>query len=231
MEGEFDQPSTPAEPASAAPEAKRDSLGSVHLLIIGAALIGSGALMITVLSARTGTAVVEPSVSARPVSTPARPAVDSGAADMGGGWIENTDQWTPRTRRRVAFELPATSETPVWMKNVRPLLVVRCVQGQIESFVFTDSPAVMEPQDEDHSVRLWFDEGAPQTDRWPDSSAHDALFAPDGALFTARLMQAQTFRFGYNPHNAAPVVAKFQVAGLREKVESSPACQSPKKTR
>jgi hypothetical protein len=225
VEGEFDKPTTPAEPAPP----KAESLGNAHMLMIGVALIGSGALMISVLSAR-GTAGTDPSAASRPASATAAatPALDASSVEADGGWSENTDQWTPRTRRRVAFELPAVRDTQVWMKTVRPLLVVRCVQGEIESFVFTDSAATMEPQDEDHTVRLWFDEGNQQTERWPDSSAHDALFAPDGARFAAQVMQARTVRFGYNPHNAGPVVAQFQVKGLRQKIDASPACRGKK---
>jgi hypothetical protein len=228
VEGEYDQPSTPAARAEPKAEPATDRLGNAHMLMIGAALIGSGALMITVLSAGRTSAATEPSATPRPSATaPAAPAIETSAVRP-DGWIENTEQWTPRTRRRVAFELPAVKDTPVWMKNVRPLLVVRCVQGEIESFVYTDSAATMEPQDDDHTVRLWFDDGAPQTERWPDASAHDALFAPDGARFAAQVMQARTVRFGYQPHNAAAVVAEFHVTGLRQRIDASPACRGRK---
>ena len=110
------------------------------------------------------------------------------------------------------------------MRTVRPLLVVRCVDGRIDTFVFTDSPAAMEPEDEDHTVRIAIDAESARTERWPDSSAHDALFAPNGAAFAAQLERARTFRFGYTPHNAAPVVATFDVAGLSATLRSSKAC-------
>ena len=224
MEAEFDKPSTPAVPGPASAPARPEGLGNAHMFMIGVALIGSGALMISVLSAR-GPAVAEPASTPQPAPAASAPALDLASVESGGGWIENTDQWTPKTRRRVAFELAAVKDTQVWMKTVRPLLVVRCVQGEIEAFVFTESAATMEAQDEDHTVRLWFDEGNQQTERWPDSSAHDALFAPDSARFAAQVMQARTVRFGYHPHNAAPVVAQFNVGGLRQKIDASPACR------
>jgi hypothetical protein len=142
------------------------------------------------------------------------------------GWAENTPAWTAETRRRIAFELPARNETNVWLKTVRPLLVVRCQEGSMEAFVYTDSPAAMETEDEDHSVRLSFDGAPGRTERWPDSSTHDALFAPNGAEFTAKIMKAESLRFGYTPHNAAPVVAHFDVRGLAEKLGPARACAS-----
>ncbi|HEX6065438.1 MAG TPA: hypothetical protein VFZ04_14505, partial [Longimicrobiales bacterium] len=65
-----------------------------------------------------------------------------------------------------------------------------------------------------HTVSLRFDGQPPSSEKWPDSADHDALFAPDGAAFAARLAAAREFEFGFVPHNAAPVVARFSVAGL-----------------
>jgi hypothetical protein len=137
--------------------------------------------------------------------------------------IENSAGWTGGLRKSVAFEVASRNETQVWMKTVRPLLIVRCVKGRTDVFVFTDSPAAMEAQDEDHTVRLSFDDGERQVQRWPDSTEHDALFAPDGAAFLAQLERAKTLRFGYTPHNASAVVANFDVSGLADKLRGAGA--------
>jgi hypothetical protein len=191
-------------------------------MLIAGALVGSGVLMIGALSARgTVTSAAEAPRATPPAaaaSVPEKPLAPS------AGWIESSETWTGGAKKSAAFELPARNETHVWMKTVRPLLVVRCSAGTIEAFVFTDSPAAMEPQGEDHTVRLSLDGDPGRTERWPDSSAHDALFAPDGAAFTAQLLTAGTLRFGYTPHNASPVVAHFDVTGLREKMSPAKAC-------
>lgn len=225
---EIDLPSTTDDPAPTPPGAGAganpapERLTGRQLMMIAAAMVGSGALMIGVLSARGGdTSTMAPRATAAAPS-PAAPETSSPPASP--GWVENSRTWTGTARRSVAFELAARSETQVWMRTVRPLLVVRCVDGRIDTFVFTDSPAAMETEDEDHTVRIAVDAESPRTERWPDSSAHDALFAPSGAAFAAQLEQARTFRFGYTPHNAAPVVATFDVAGLGGRIGSSKAC-------
>jgi hypothetical protein len=109
------------------------------------------------------------------------------------------------------------------MRNVRPLLVVRCLARRMDVFVFTDSAAAMEAQDADHAVRIAFDDGPERTERWPDSEAHDALFAPDARALAQQLIRARTMRFGYTPHNAAPVSALFDVAGLAERISPAAA--------
>ena len=77
----------------------------------------------------------------------------------------------------------------------------------------------MEAQDENHSVRISFDDEPEVTERWPDSSDHDALFAPDAVAFARRLTAARTLRFGYTPHNSQKAVAEFHLSGLAELIQ------------
>jgi hypothetical protein len=121
--------------------------------------------------------------------------------------------------KNVVLELPAENKVPVWLKHARPMLVVRCMGKSTEVFVFTDSAAAIEPQDEDHTVHVGFDKDPASTERWPDSIEHDALFAPDGEAFARRLARAQTMRFSFSPHNALPVEAHFNVSGFGELIE------------
>jgi hypothetical protein len=143
-----------------------------------------------------------------------RPEVELPSA----GWVDNRDVWLGGARKGIALEVAARNETPIWMRTVRPLLVVRCADSRAEVFVFTDSAAAMEPQDGDHTVRVAFDGGGERSERWPDSASHDALFAPDGARLLDELGRAQTLTFGYTPHNSPPVVARFDVRGLRDRL-------------
>ena len=115
--------------------------------------------------------------------------------------------------------MPAENTVPIWLNQVRPLLVVRCISNRTEVFVFTGSALKIEPDTEDHTVTYRFDDESERSERWPDSAEHDALFAPDGTVIAQRVLGAQTLRFGYTPHNAAPVVAQFSVSGLRELIE------------
>jgi hypothetical protein len=198
-------------------------------MMIAAAVIGSGAITLALLTAR-GSVTANAATPGDAIAAPARSAVAAPLSSAGApGWIENRAQWTGGDRRSLAFELPSRNETPVWMKNVRPLLVVRCLAKRTDVFVFTDSAATMEKQDEDHTVRIAFDDGAERTERWPDSVAHDALFAPEGKAFAHQLIGAKTMRFGYTPHNAAPVVAHFDLRGLGERLAAGAAHCGDKK--
>ena len=207
-------------------------LGVREVVVIVGALLGSAVITLAVLSGRGSVAATGSVPPPAPVPGPASPA-PSGAAtvvsakpsdhDAPAGWTVSSAAWTGDDRQSIALELPARNETPVWMRSVRPLLVVRCMAKRADVFVFTDSPAAMEATDDDHTVRVAIDGKPERTERWPDSRAHDALFAPDGAAFLAELQLARTLRFGYTPHNAAPAVADFDVAGLAEKLAPAAA--------
>ena len=135
-------------------------------------------------------------------------------------WSSGThSRWRTANPKNAVFELPAQNKIPVWMKHVRPMLVVRCLSKSTEAFVFIESAAAIESQDEDHTVRIAFDDEPMAVERWPDSVEHDALFAPDGEAFVRRLARARTMRFTFTPHNALAAEAHFEVAGIAALME------------
>jgi hypothetical protein len=201
----------PATETSAPAEKPRLSRRELATLAVG--VVGSFLIFGLLMARGAASPISNVKVAPASVASPSAPDLVAGAAASGPSWIANP-AWVGRARHSVAFELAARNEVQVWMRKVRPVLIVRCMARGTEAFVFTDSAARMEPQDEDHTVRVQFDNEAVVTERWPDSQEHDALFARDGAAFAHRLMQARTLEFGFAPHNAEPVVAQFDVAGL-----------------
>ncbi len=215
----------PAAPVAAAPAKK--PVGPRQMAMLGAALVAAAALIFTILGMRPS-ASPEPSAQAGTPAAPGRrPAANrapSAASRTAGApasapiapkWSEVTGgRWTGGNKKSVAFELPANNRIHIWTRDVTPLLIVRCQGGQVEPFVYTQSAARMEVQDGDHTVRVAFDDGPEVTERWPDSDEHDALFAKDGTAFVHQLTTAQTMRFGFEPHNAPPAVARFDVSGI-----------------
>jgi hypothetical protein len=191
-----------------------------ELAVILVAVVGGATITFGLLAAR---GVPSSNVAAAHIAAPTQP---SSRATLGSAstatqkWTsENRTSWVGNRRHSAAFELPAENIVPIWLNHFRPMLVVRCVSKQTEVFVFTGSAIKIEPQTEDHTVTIRFDEEPELRERWPDSFDHDALFASDGAAFVQALLRARTLRFGYTPHNVAPVTAHFEVSGLAERIE------------
>lgn len=187
------------------------------MMAIGVGVVGvSVALGLLMASSGTPGAPSPTAVTSAPARkiTQSSPVANQVTSTFKGRWNSTNRDWVGNQRKAVAFELPAESKVAVWQRQVQLTLVVRCAANRIDAFVFTQSAAKMEPQDGDHTVRIAFDGEAENVERWPDSDEHDALFAPDGAAFARRLAAAQTMKFGFTPHNASPVSANFNVAGL-----------------
>jgi hypothetical protein len=221
------QVAAPAAAASAAPASSAGARKSVgpRQIVVGGVLIAASALIFTILSMRPSAspeAVAQagaPAPAGRPAANRAPSAASrtAPAASAPGTpkWRQVTGgRWTGGDKKSVAFELTANNRIHIWTRDVTPLLIVRCQGGQVEPFVYTQSAARMEPQDGDHTVRVAFDDGPEVTERWPDSDEHDALFAKDSAGFAQQLAAAQTLRFGFEPHNAPPASARFDVNGI-----------------
>lgn len=215
-------PSVPAHesaPAVAPPSTSvpPPRMGVLPVVAIAAAVCGGAVVTLLVMTAKPA---ATPARAARATPAAATPApARSAPIAAGPAWsTKNQARWVSNHRKSAAFEIEADRPVGVWMKQVTPLLVVRCLDKRTDVFVFTDSAARIEPQDDNHTVQVALDGAAPVAQRWPDSVEHDALFAPDGAALARQLVNAKTLTFGFSPHNAVPVIATFNVRGLGERL-------------
>ncbi len=64
--------------------------------------------------------------------------------------------WASDGSRTLSFELEAENEVAVWMKRVRPTLVVRCLGRSTEVYVVTDTASSLEPMPDKHTVPSGF---------------------------------------------------------------------------
>ena len=213
------EPTSPPSQESAAGSPVAPAAQSmVHVLAIAAAVAGGGLFNLLLMAGRPGsTRRGRRSADGQirhGACGEANPAIPGAARPA---WsTRNQSRWISNSRNSAAFELDANQPVSVWMKQVRPALVVRCMDKRTDVFVYTDSAARIEEQDENHTVRVAFDGDEGAHERWPDSVEHDALFAPDGKGMAGRIQASREMRFTFSPHNAAPVTATFEVAGLSE---------------
>ena len=213
-------PAAPAAPAdvTVATDPAQQAFASRHAAVAALAILGGGIITYALMGRPATPPRSEAGTPTPAVAEPARRPTAT-AVKVRPWSAARRELWIGERRKGVAFDVDANEPVSAWMKLVRPILVVRCTGGTLDAFVMTDTAAAIEPRSEAHTVRLRFDGQSPVSERWPDSEEHDALFAPDGATFAARLATAEVFEFGFTPHNAAPVVARFSVAGLTALLE------------
>ena len=198
-------------------DGRRHGSSTLKLASVGAAGTLAGiALMLFVsrgTSPQASTPVqTRPAAATLPAATRPPVTVDSEPAPAWVGRRHAT--WARDGSKTISFELQAMNDVPVWMTEVRPVLVVRCLFRSTEVFVATGSAATIEPRAGLHTVRLQIDNDAEQLQQWSDSESSQELFALDGPLLVRRLARAHRVRFGFNPYNAKPVVADFVVDGF-----------------
>ena len=215
----------PAElPAAAAP-ARSGGLKPIHLVAIAAAIAGGALVTLLAMSARPSADAPRSEVKSAGAGIPGGPTVPAIDPAAPVKWTSaGQARWVNPSRAAAAFEVAAERPVAIWNGTVTPSLVVRCNKGRVDAFVFTSSAARIEPEDENHTVKLEFDSQPAAHDRWPDSVEHDALFAPDGRAFVEQLSSSQTLRFTFAPHNAGPAAALFDVRGLKERMAATKAC-------
>ena len=203
-------PATPVQPAAGAGKK------GVSLVVIMVGVLGAAVAVVVGLMSRSIAAPQASVSSAPPVRSAPPPRVINDAGPP-SRWGTGT-RWVS-DRKSIAFELKSSNRVNVWMGQVQPLLVVRCVANRTEAFVYTETAARIEVGMEDRAVRVRFDDEPYVDERWPDSAEHKGLFAPNGETFTQRLLNASTLRFQFTPHNAERAEVQFNVAGLRELIQ------------
>jgi hypothetical protein len=184
---------------------------------VAIAAVGGAVIVLTMLVPRhapaTSTGSVRvPEPGKASVQTPAAHRASAAAAVATPRW-RATSEWTGGRRKSVAYELAADRPVRLWMRQVTPVLVVRCLAGSLDAFVVTGSASAIEPGRTDHTVRLTFDDAPEIVERWGDSADRDGLFAPDGRGLLARVASARQLRFTFTPHNAPVAEASFSLAG------------------
>ena len=203
-------------PATAAKPKKK--LGAREFALIAMTLLFGGTVTFAMLRASVNRqpaapVAAAPQVAARAPKAAARPKSAPAKAAGAHTWTSANRDWVGNQKRAAAFEVLSNNKVAIWTRKAQPILVVRCMARRTDAFVFIESAAQLETQPS-RTVQIRFDDEPESVERWPDSDAHDALFAPDGATFTQRLLNAHTLHFGYTPHNSPQAVAEFNVSGL-----------------
>jgi hypothetical protein len=195
---------------------------SRNLILLSAAIGTIAAVVFIARSTRNNARVNAPMTTTAPVQTtslnvvapqPARVAPPESTSPS--KWSRTRQsQWATDGSRTIGFEVEAERDVTVYMDRVRPVLAVRCISRQTQVFVVLRSSPSIEDSDNTHTVRIGLDDQPDVEQRWLDSSNMQALFAPDGKAFAARMGTARRLRFGFTPFNAPPTAVEFDVHGF-----------------
>jgi len=150
------------------------------------------------------------------------------AATPTGNWQVTTSRSEMTDQLSVTLTLEALNEVPGPIFEMRPLLAVRCREGELDVLITTGAVLDANTSDITH-VRIRWGTDPPEEDRWFRSTDYTAAFAPDPKAFLAILRNFPDLRFEFRPFDAAPRVASFNARGLdRHMAKVEAACPSLK---
>jgi len=150
-----------------------------------------------------------------PVAAPPKPT----APPPGGKWAQSQDTSAMDDSKGVTFFLDAENEITGWLARQKPGLIFRCKEKSTDVYMVTGMPAAVERGDlEGHTVRVRFDDGEAQRQRWSQSTDSKALFARNAVQMARRIAKAKTLRLEFTPFNASPVIATFDVSGFDQHI-------------
>ncbi|HWC74762.1 MAG TPA: TonB family protein [Gemmatimonadales bacterium] len=148
-------------------------------------------------------------------------------AGAGGAGRPSIDPWqvTELTDQpSVTLELQALNTVPSAVFKVRPILLVRCQEHELEVLVST---GLVLGADGDFMTPVRIEWGAenPKETRWNRSTDSTSAFAPDPRAFLPRFVSNPDLLFEIRPAGTAPQLIRFNGRGLeRHLAQVDAAC-------
>lgn len=195
--------------------ADREIRRRIHRIILLVGLIAS----MSETPSRSTTLSSSPAASVSAISPTPPSSNPPPRPEQPDEWIRSDSVSQLDDSKGVTYAVAAHAEVEVWLRSHRPTLLVRCRENETDVFMTTGGAATVESGDlEGHTVRVRYDDGQAQNQRWTESTSNDSLFAPNAIAMARRIATAQTVRIGWTPFNASPVVATFDVRGFERHV-------------
>lgn len=132
----------------------------------------------------------------------------------------STDPWeiiALTDQPSVTLELPALNTVRGSIFEVRPVLLVRCQENELE--VFVSAGFVLQAEDQVVTpVRIQWGAQAPTETRWNRSTDSTSAFVSDPRAFLRQLVSHPDVRLEIHPSAKAPHVIRFNARGLERHI-------------
>ncbi len=144
-----------------------------------------------------------------------------------------TDPWevTELTNQpTLTLELLALNTVRASVFEVRPALVVRCREHELDVFVSAGSS--LDSDDNGVTpVAIQLGTRAPEETRWNRSTDSTSAFAPDPGAFLRQLLSSPELRLEIRPSHGSPQVIRFNARGLERHIPQVDAACPPRGSR
>lgn len=152
------------------------------------------------------------------VGTPTAPSALSVPSDK---WQEEIGKSQMDGSKTVTLSLDGNEEIRGWIGSHRPTLILRCMEHKTELYIDVGTAASVESGDlyDGHTVRLRIDQRPSFSEKWSESTDHEALFAPEPISLIRKIEHGDRLLFQFVPFNANPATTSFDTKGLSSHVD------------
>jgi hypothetical protein len=209
-------PGAGASPNRPAPARRRASAATP--VLAGGALLLAYVVVLGVAGVMAETRpVVGPDSLALALSPPHILPAARGEEAAAPGWEVEEGRGRGDTVRTVLLTRAAEADVDGWGTVARPLLLVRCMEGETRVIVDAGVPLEPGPGGDEVPVEVRLDGGAAETARWTGVDGTHALMAREpGAAHARRLAGARRLHVTFSAFNAGARTAEFDLAGLSD---------------
>lgn len=134
-----------------------------------------------------------------------------------GRWLTRVTTSKMDDSKTVALSLAADTSISGWPgKTATPTLMIRCKEGEIETYVVTGMTPMVEYGTTDvATVQLRFDKQPAEERKTESSTDSEALFFQAPKKMIAALLDHQRMLFRFVPFNSSPQETSFSLGGLK----------------
>ena len=120
----------------------------------------------------------------------------------------------------ISVEKNSENTVSGWLKTLRPTLIIRCLENKTDVIFNTGSSFTpVYGEYNKAKIRYRIDNKNPITQYWSESTDNDAAFAPKAISLIKSLKNSEKLRIEFNPFNANPAVAEFDMRGIKIHLE------------
>ena len=215
------QPTSPSQPVTLKqPPTKKKSKIWISLILLVFIICASATILLVFISKITPDvedsmgSVTQPGENIpQPTKTP------QPTKSLTGKWIIELDQSEFDDSQTVVLGVEADKPIEGWLTFSRPTLIIRCKEGDIETYVNLGLSPDVERDYNKATVRVRFDNTEAIELKTSLSTDGDSVFFQEPKEMIYMMLNFDKMIFGFTPFNAPPVTTSFDLHGLSDVIE------------
>ena len=134
-------------------------------------------------------------------------------------WVVSDSSSEMDDSKTVVMSLESENTVTGWLtKNYSPTLIIRCQENKTDMYMNTESQFHRSSLDS-VKAKIRLDDEKSKTYRFSVSTDNMSIFFRKPIGHLKKMFSSQEMKIGWTPFNANPVIAKFDIRGLKDLIK------------